>query len=315
VLRTLAFRLTLATVFVGAVVALPIVSGAASTEHHVKVKDFQFGDDVTDGNILTIEAGDKVVWLVDNGTHRIAPDDPAFFPESPDLNAGEGYGPITFDTPDEYPYHCAIHPQMTGVIKVAAPPTTTTSSSTTTTTAPPTTTTTKPPTTTTTTHPTTTTTAPATTTTTAPPGTTTTNPPPLVAGGTTTPTAPPGPAPTTTTGKSPDKPGKSGATTTTAKQGKGVDTATPEPPADPGGEELTVEAFGFDLPTLGTESPPAETPETPGDEQAAPITEKDKAPDRHGMGLLLGTGALVSLLGLGALGYKWRTRDSQYWSA
>jgi hypothetical protein len=128
-----------------------------------------------------------------------------------------------------------------------------------------------------------------------------------------------GPAPTTTTGKSKDKAAK-GATTTTSKPRKGADKGDKggQPPAAPG-DQPAPDATGGDVPTLdsGDQAPAADfeaAAETGTDQQTAPIAEHQNS-DRHGMRLLLGTGVIVTLLGLGALGYKWRTRDSQYWAA
>jgi plastocyanin len=323
VLGKLGFRLALVTGLVAAVaIVAPLTSGAAGIEHTVNVSDFQFGDG-PDGNILSIEAGDTVVWHVRQGSHTITPDVAGSFTGSDGpRNVDEKHGPIAFDTPGDYPYHCDIHPTlMTGVIRVAAPPTTTTTQPPTTTT-----TTTRPPassTTTTTRVTTTTTTPPATTPTTSTPGPTTTTPPPTVAaaGPPPTPTTAP-PAPTTTT--KPKGKGK-GTTTTTSKPRKSADGkgGTPaQPPATPPGEQPPAEIPGGDFPRLGSGDVPAgepgaenPAPETGSEEQATPIAKRDKALDRNGTRLLLGTAIVVTLLGLGVLGYKWRTRDSQYWAA
>jgi hypothetical protein len=330
VLRTLAFRLTLAAALAGAVTLFsPVVSGAAGPVPPVDVRDFHFGDGTPDGNILTINPGDSVSWHVVNGTHTVTPDDPAldFFHDSGTLTGGEDYGPVVFNTLGDYPYHCTFHRDsdgMTGVVKVVEPPPTTTSSTTTTTAPPATTTTTRPSTTTTTGHgPTTTTTLPPTTTTTAArPGTTTTTPPTVAAAGPalTSPTTAGPPAPTTTTAKSKDKKA-AGPTTTTGKKGKGggkSDQGTGQPPAAPV-DGTSPEVTGGDLPALESGDEGAASGSDPAAEgaaeQAAPIAEHDKPGGRHGTGLLLGTGVIVTLLGLGALVYKWRTRDSAYWTA
>jgi plastocyanin len=321
VLGKVGFRLALATGLVGALAIVgPMTSGAVGAGYTVNVSDSQFGD----GNALEIHPGESVTWHVDSGTHRIAPDEPApFFPTSPDLNPGDNYGPITFQEEKDYRYHCEIHPNMIGVIRVAAPPTT--SSSTTTTTEPATTTTTKPPasSTTTTTRGTTTTTTPATTPTTSAPGPSTTTPPPTVAAAGPSPTTPTTAAPAPTTTTKPKGKGKS-TTTTTAKprkgDGKGGGPANQPPP--PPSEQPPPEVPAGDLPRLGSGDVPTGEPgsqnpasETETSEQAAPIAKRENTLDRHGIRLLLGTAIVVVLLGLGVLGYKWRTRDSQYWAA
>jgi len=66
---------------------------------------------------LQVAAGTEVTW--DNHdslvAHRIASDDGSF--DSEDLHQDDRFS-HTFDAAGEYPYHCAIHSQMTGTIVV-----------------------------------------------------------------------------------------------------------------------------------------------------------------------------------------------------
>jgi plastocyanin len=68
---------------------------------------------------LAINVGDTVTWTnLDSAQHTVTSD-----PETPvsigsaSLNQDETFS-FTFDTPGTYPYHCTIHPGMTGTITV-----------------------------------------------------------------------------------------------------------------------------------------------------------------------------------------------------
>jgi plastocyanin len=63
---------------------------------------------------LTIQTGASVTWRNDDSvSHQIVSNTNAF--SSPVLNAGGSYT-HTFDQAGTYPYHCGIHPYMTGTI-------------------------------------------------------------------------------------------------------------------------------------------------------------------------------------------------------
>ncbi|MGA7075384.1 MAG: plastocyanin/azurin family copper-binding protein [Halobacteriota archaeon] len=65
---------------------------------------------------LTIQRGTSVTWRNDASvSHQIVSDTNAF--SSPVLSPGASYTHV-FDQSGTYPYHCAIHPSMTGTITV-----------------------------------------------------------------------------------------------------------------------------------------------------------------------------------------------------
>ncbi len=67
---------------------------------------------------LTIAAGDAVTWTnAADQEHTVTADDGAF--DSGRIPAGDAYANV-FETPGTFPYHCTIHPQMTGTITVGA---------------------------------------------------------------------------------------------------------------------------------------------------------------------------------------------------
>ena len=71
--------------------------------------------------VLEIVAGDSITWTnLDGAPHTVTSDTGLF--DSGTLTTGESWS-MTFDEPGEYPYFCAIHPFMTGLVVVLpAPP-------------------------------------------------------------------------------------------------------------------------------------------------------------------------------------------------
>ena len=89
----------------------PAPSAGAGT---ITIKNFAFTPAT-----LTVKSGTTVTWTNQDGpTHQIASDSGSSvsFSSNP-LATGASYQ-FTFTTPGTYPYHCAIHPSMTGTIVV-----------------------------------------------------------------------------------------------------------------------------------------------------------------------------------------------------
>ena len=87
----------------------PAGSGTA-----IAIKNFAF-----DPPALTVKAGTVVTWRNQDGAaHEIVSDagSPEAFSSSPIVN-GETYS-FTFTRTGTYPYHCPIHPSMTGTVMV-----------------------------------------------------------------------------------------------------------------------------------------------------------------------------------------------------
>lgn len=279
-------------------------------------------------SVKEITAGETVTWeWAGGGAHQIV-HDPGPGQTSPefDFPLTSGTHGHAFSQVDEYAYHCAVHPDMTGTIKVAAPATTTT-------TEPPTTTTTEPPTTTTTAAPTTTTTRP-TTSTTAPTSSTTT---PTTSGGSTTTTR--GGVTTTTggSGTTTTEPGDTDgpapaageATTTTAKQTTTTKKGDGKKGDKPGGSSTTTSAPAPGEPDLGSLA--EQLPNLPGvlntgDGDTTPTTSDDDslyAQDASSSGgsggrnqkALFGAIGIMGLLGAAGGVQWWRKRSDRYWAA
>ena len=65
---------------------------------------------------LEVAAGTEVTWTNDDSApHTATADDGTF--DTGTLEQGDS-GSATFDEPGDFPYHCAIHPDMTGTITV-----------------------------------------------------------------------------------------------------------------------------------------------------------------------------------------------------
>lgn len=81
--------------------------GGASS---VEVRDFEF-----DPETASVATGEEVTWTLTDASsdHTVTFEDE----DSGTLSAGETYS-RTFDEAGEYPYVCAIHPQMTGTVTV-----------------------------------------------------------------------------------------------------------------------------------------------------------------------------------------------------
>lgn len=65
---------------------------------------------------LNVQVGTTVTWInKDSTTHHVVSDTGVF--DSGDLSTGMSYN-YTFNKTGTYPYHCSIHPSMTGTIVV-----------------------------------------------------------------------------------------------------------------------------------------------------------------------------------------------------
>ena len=317
--RGTAPRLTLIALVsaTAAYVAVPFALPVQAAERTVRV-----GDNFFDPRPIDVEAGDTVVWMLDqaaqaghsvtldaDGNNDFDDNNDGQFDLSTDLapNTPSTVFRHTFEKAGQFNYFCRFHlvsDNMAGSVRVQDPPPPPPPPTTTTTAPPPTTTTTAPPDTTTTTlpapPPTTATTRPrATTSTTRPPAPTPTTQPPAAASGETTDTT--GRATTTK-----DKP-----TTTT---GKKKPTTTTKPP-----ETTTTTVAAPALPADWIPTPdivPGDaTTTTTGPDLEAALASRPKAPKGGGGGGGFPvTGALAALgaLVLGGVGYAWHHRSSRY---
>jgi plastocyanin len=102
------------------IMAIVTVSGCANNQttsnttadpNTIIIQDFAFQP-----STLTVSAGTTVTWINRDGTnHPVASDTGVF--SSGTLNQGESYS-YTFNQTGSYPYHCTVHPSMTGTVIV-----------------------------------------------------------------------------------------------------------------------------------------------------------------------------------------------------
>jgi plastocyanin len=89
----------------------PAPSGEAVRAEKVEIVEFTYDPDP-----VTIQVGGKVTWLnQDPAPHTATADDGSF--DTGTLEQGK-LRSETFKEAGSFPYHCTIHPQMTGTIEV-----------------------------------------------------------------------------------------------------------------------------------------------------------------------------------------------------
>jgi plastocyanin len=109
-MTTLAARLA-AILALGALAVTPAAVDAA--DQSVGIVDVAF-----EPSEVEITVGDVVTWTnTASRTHTVTADDGTF--DSGELGAGDPFANV-FETAGSYAYHCTIHPEMTGVVVVAA---------------------------------------------------------------------------------------------------------------------------------------------------------------------------------------------------
>jgi plastocyanin len=107
-------------VFVASAAAAALVMGADATPNpampasapvNVVIEDYSFK-----APSITVSAGTEIDWTnKDDDPHTVTADDGSF--DSKGLGQGDVYKHV-FTTPGRYPYHCAAHPFMKGVVIV-----------------------------------------------------------------------------------------------------------------------------------------------------------------------------------------------------
>jgi plastocyanin len=92
--------------------AAQMMTNTASPE--VVIENFAFNP-----GVLTVAAGTVVTWVnEDAAPHTVTSDDMMSF-ASELIETGETFA-VEFDFPGTYPYHCSVHPMMTGQVVVLA---------------------------------------------------------------------------------------------------------------------------------------------------------------------------------------------------
>ncbi|MCU1758805.1 cupredoxin family copper-binding protein [Pseudomonas sp. 14P_8.1_Bac3] len=95
-----------------AVMGLMLSTPAWAQDVKIDIKEFMFGP-----KDLTVAVGTRVTWVNDDQIpHTVAETHKAFRSGALDTNDSFSW---VFDTPGEYEYFCALHPQMIGKIVVS----------------------------------------------------------------------------------------------------------------------------------------------------------------------------------------------------
>jgi len=89
----------------------PAPSGDAVRSAEVEIDDFEFVP-----ASVTIEEGGKVIWKNRDSAEHTATLDDGSFDTGP--LAEDKLKSQSFKRPGVYPYHCEIHPEMTGTVEV-----------------------------------------------------------------------------------------------------------------------------------------------------------------------------------------------------
>jgi len=106
--------------FFGVLLVLGVVTVSGCTSQNqtatnpntVTIQNFAFNP-----STLNVQVGTTVTWInKDTTTHDVVSDTGLF--TSGDLTNGMSYN-YTFNQTGSFPYHCAIHPYMTGTIVVS----------------------------------------------------------------------------------------------------------------------------------------------------------------------------------------------------
>ncbi|MCW8278577.1 cupredoxin family copper-binding protein [Pseudomonas sp. PCH199] len=94
-----------------AVICLMLSMPVWAQEVKIDIKEFMFGP-----KDMTVAVGTKVTWVNDDQIpHTVAETHKVF--RSGALDTGDSYSWV-FNTPGEFEYFCALHPQMIGKIVV-----------------------------------------------------------------------------------------------------------------------------------------------------------------------------------------------------
>jgi len=114
-------------IFVGIVLVLGIVAVSGCTSSQSSSNTVTIQNMAFNPSTLNVKVGTTVTWInKDTVTHDVVSDSGVF--DSGNLTNGMSYN-YTFNQTGSFPYHCSIHPSMTGTIVVSSTAPTSTGSS------------------------------------------------------------------------------------------------------------------------------------------------------------------------------------------
>ena len=100
----------------GAIVGAALIGGgtALAANQAVAISGFSFSP-----ASVTVSVGDTVTWTNSDAQAHTATADNASW-DSGTIGGSGGTGAVSFSTAGSFPYHCTIHPTMTGTVTVQA---------------------------------------------------------------------------------------------------------------------------------------------------------------------------------------------------
>jgi plastocyanin len=111
--RSIPSRALLSSLLAPTVLVLALVAPVAAADQTVTIEGLQFQPAT-----VTVQVGDTVTWSNEDGVpHTATADDDSF--DTGSISGGSSASQ-TFDTAGSVPYHCEVHPTMTGTVVVEA---------------------------------------------------------------------------------------------------------------------------------------------------------------------------------------------------
>jgi plastocyanin len=102
--------------FGGAIVAAALAGAgtAMAADQAVSISGFSYSP-----ASVTVNVGDTITWTnSDAQAHTATADDASW--DTGTISGSGGTGAVTFSTAGAFPYHCSIHPEITGTVTVQA---------------------------------------------------------------------------------------------------------------------------------------------------------------------------------------------------
>lgn len=112
-MRSIPSRALLVTLLAPTVLVLALVGPVAAADQTVTIESLQFQP-----STVTVQVGETVTWSNQDGVPHTATADGDSF-DTGNISGGSSASQ-TFATAGSFPYHCEVHPNMTGTVVVQA---------------------------------------------------------------------------------------------------------------------------------------------------------------------------------------------------
>src|SRR5207253_5608210 len=104
-------------VLVAALLAAPAIASAANSS--ARIIDCPPASGCFSPNPITIKVGDTVTWTNNGSVTHTSTSNTGAWDTGP-IGSGATSSAVSFNSAGTFPYHCAIHPSMTGTVIVSA---------------------------------------------------------------------------------------------------------------------------------------------------------------------------------------------------